>query len=149
MVRIKKMNQSTYASFLRKIKVAGEIVRSRQEEKEGLLDEFDAEGKRFFFGKISEKSLASTVNKANTELIRLDKEIRLAISDARIVSGKVVAFTAAQAPIKYRATLSGIVGVEKKTVRRRAKKRVSRKKPVKKRVVRKKKVRRKPARKKR
>ena len=134
------MNQATYASFLRRVKVAGEVIRSRQEEKEGLLNEFDAECKRFFFGKISERSLAATTVRVNKELARLNKEIRQAISSARMVSAKVTAFTAAQAPIGYRATLSGISGGVKKLVKRKAKK-----KTVKRKAKKRKPAKRKPA----
>ena len=67
MVRVKRMNESALAEELRILNVAGEIVRSRQEEKQGLLDEFDATSKRFFFGKISERALASSVKKTNNE----------------------------------------------------------------------------------
>lgn len=138
MVKVKNMNQNTYASLLRAIKVAGETIRSRQEEKKSLLTEFDAESKRFFFGKISERSLASTSNRVNKELNRLDKEIRRAITNARITSSKVISVTAAQAPIKYRATVSGIYGSEKKPKRK-----VVKRKPAKKKSVKKKKVKRK------
>ncbi len=156
MVQTKKMNESLYAGFLKEINVAGELIRARQEEKQGLLDEFNAESKRFFFGKISERAFASSVKKTNNELLRLNSNIREAITKARNVARRVIGITTAQAPINFRATLSGITGgdvkkpARKKAVRRNpAKKKVSRKRPVKKRVVKKKKARRKPARKKR
>lgn len=150
MVQTKKMNESLYAKSLREINVAGELIRARQEEKQGLLDEFDAESKRFFFGKISERAFASSVRKTNSELSRLNKNIRESITKARNVARRVMSVTAAQAPINFRATLSGITGEKKKAVKgKTAKKKVSRKRPAKKRVVRKKKVRRKPVKRKR
>ena len=60
MVHIDRMNEEFFAKTLKELNVAGELVRARQEEKQGLLDEFDTECKRFFFGKISEKALASS-----------------------------------------------------------------------------------------
>lgn len=124
MVKIKKMNESLFAKHLKSLNVAGELVRSRQEEKEGLLDEFDQTCKRFFFGKISERTLASSVKKTNKELTRLDKEIRMNISNARKAADNAAKLTAKQKPIGYRATLSGISGGEgsKKTKRKTKKK---------------------------
>ena len=41
MVQTKKMNESLFAHHLKQLNVSGELVRARQEEKQGLLDEFD------------------------------------------------------------------------------------------------------------
>ncbi|GAI87731.1 unnamed protein product [marine sediment metagenome] len=82
MVQTKKMNESFFAHLLKEFNVAGELIRARQEEKQGLLNEFDAECKRYFFGKVSEKTLAASVRKTNNELQRLDSEIRKAITRA-------------------------------------------------------------------
>ena len=129
MVQTKKMNESFFAKLLKEFNVAGELVRARQDEKQGLLDEFDSESKRFFFGKISERALSTSVRKTNAELSRLDGEIRKNIAKGRRAGDRAMNLTSAQAPVRYRATLSGIVGGEKKrkakrkTVKRKAKKR--------------------------
>ena len=132
MVRVKRMNESALANELKSLNVAGEVVRSRQEEKQGLLDEFDATSKRFFFGKISERALASSARKTNRELKRLNNDIRFNISRLRATSNRVIALAARQAPIGFRATLSGVSGgptkakvkrtVRKKVVKRKVKK---------------------------
>jgi len=110
MVQEKKMNEEFFAKLHKEIATTGELIRARQEEKQGLLDDFTAESKRFFFGKISEKSLAASVKKTNVELQRLDSNIRAAISRARKLSDDVKSLVAKQAPIGFRATLSGISG---------------------------------------
>ena len=154
MVQTKKMNESFFAKLLKEFNVAGELIRARQEEKQGLLNEYDAECKRFFFGKISERTLASSAKKTNKELARLDTEIRKAISRARNASNRSMVLTSAQAPLKFRANLSGISSLSGKKKKKKAKKKkvvkrkpAKRKKAVKKRVVKKKKrvVKRKPA----
>ena len=124
MVHIKRMNESFFAQILKDFNVAGELVRSRQEEKQGLLDEFDAECKRFFFGKISERALASSVKKTNKELARLDKDIRENIKKAKTAGERAMKLVSAHAPVVYKATLSGISGGDKK--------KKAKKKPVKK-----------------
>lgn len=110
MVKVKMMNEELFAKTMKEFNVAGELVRARQEEKQGLLDEFDTECKRYFFGKISEKSLQSSVNKTNTELQRLDKEIRENMGKAHAAGNRNMKLISAQAPVVFRATLSGISG---------------------------------------
>jgi len=110
MVQEKKMNEELFAKLHKEITTTGELIRARQEEKQGVLDDFTAESKRFFFGKISEKSLAASVKKTNAELHRLDSNIRDAISRVRKLCEDVKSLVAKQAPIGFRATLSGITG---------------------------------------
>lgn len=110
MVKVKMMNEEFFAKTLKEFNVAGELVRARQEEKQSLLDEFDTECKRFFFGKISERALISSVKKTNAELQRLDHEIRVNMGKARAAGDRAMKLLSAQAPVHYRATLSGIFG---------------------------------------
>jgi len=129
MVHIKRMNESFFAKILKDLNVVGELIRARQEEKQGLLDEFEGECKRFFFGKISEKTLASSVKKTNKELARLDKEIRLNMSRSRNAENRVAKLVSEQAPVGYRATISGISGGDKnKKTAKKAKRPASKKK---------------------
>ena len=139
MVQTKKMNESFFAQLLKDFNVAGELIRARQDEKQGLLDEFDSECKRFFFGKISERALMSSIRKTNGELHRLDIEIRKNIVRARTLADRAGRLTSAQAPIGFKATLSGISGGSKK--------KVAKKKPIKK-VAKKKSAKKKTAKKK-
>jgi hypothetical protein len=129
MAQVKRMNEAFFAQLLKDFNVVGELIRARQEEKQGVLDGFEAESKRFFFGKISEKALASSVKKTNLELSRLDSDIRGAISRAKGLSDRARKLTGDQAPVSFRATLSGIVSsagkkkkVKRKSVRRKKKK---------------------------
>jgi hypothetical protein len=114
MAQTKKMNENFFAKLLKELTVAGELVRARQDEKQGLLNDFDQECKRFFFGKISRRSLQASSKKTNQELARLDSEIRRNIARSRSVANRATALTSAQAPIGFRATLSGISGGPKK-----------------------------------
>jgi hypothetical protein len=146
MVQTKKMNESFFVEMQKNLTATGELIRARQDEKQALLDEFDKECKRFFFGKISERALASSVKKTNNELKRLDKSIRDTISKARKISEREMNLFSAQAPIVYKATISGIIGGKKKTIKKVVKKKkvaskrtVKKRKPAKKRITKKKK----------
>lgn len=135
MVQVKRMNEEFFAKMQKELTATGEVIRARQEEKQGVLDEFDAESKRFFFGKISEKALASSVKKTNNELHRLDSEIRDNITKFRSFANREMALASAQAPVVYKATLSGLVGGKaKKTKKKAVKKKVAKKKTVKRKI---------------
>ena len=67
----KKMDESRFAKFVKEFNAVGELVRARQDEKQAVLDEFDGESKRYFFGKISEKTLLSSVAKLTRKLLSL------------------------------------------------------------------------------
>jgi len=134
MAKVKMMNEGLFVRVLKEFNVTGELVRARQEEKQGVLDEFDSECKRFFFGKISERALISSVKKTNKELQRLDNEIRMNMSKSRVSGNKALEIISNQAPIRYRSTLSGVVGGKMK------KKKAAKKKVVKKKAVAKKKA---------
>jgi len=141
MVQTKKMNESFFVKMQKDLTTTGELIRARQDEKQAVLDEFDSECKRFFFGKISQKALMSSIKKTNTELQRLNKEIRDAIRRAESLSNREIKLVSDQAPIGYRATLSGISGGVKKKVKRKAvkKKKAAKRKPAKKKAAKKKK----------
>ena len=119
------MNEELFSELHKELTIAGELIRARQEEKQGLLDEFNAESKRFFFGKLSEKSLASSVKKTNKELKRLDHEIRKNIARVKGIITRVSKLASEQAPVGYRATMSGISGgaSEKKPKKHKKKRR--------------------------
>lgn len=110
MVQVRMMNEEFFAKTIKEFNVAGELIRARQEEKQGLLDDFDQECKRFFYGKISRRALQSSVNKTNKELHRLDTEIRQNMTKARNAGARAVHLVSAQVPVAFRATLSGISG---------------------------------------
>ncbi len=128
MVQTKKMNESFFVKMQKELTTAGELIRARQDEKQALLDEFDAECKRFFFGKISQRALMASVKKTNKELQRLDKAIKDIIRLAKRISNREINLVSAQAPIKYKATLSGITGGEKKKKRKKTTKKKTKKK---------------------
>ena len=54
------------------------------------------------------------MKKTNAELQRLDKEIRLNMARARGAGDRVSKLVSAQAPVGFRATLSGIIGGSQK-----------------------------------
>lgn len=152
MAQTKKMNTNFFAKMHKDLTATVEKLRARQDEKQAILDQFDRESKRFFFGKISERALASSVKKTNKEISRLDKAIRDIIVQAKKISDRERTLVAAQVPISFKATLTGIAGGKKKkkivkkikkvVKRKTVKKTVKKRKPVAKKKVTKRKKRR-------
>lgn len=128
--KTKKMDESAFAQIVKEFNAFGELIRARQDEKQAVIDEFNSESKRFYFGKISEKTLASSAAKTNRELRRLDEQIRATIEKAGDLAAQARKFASAQSPKSFKAILSGVVSSGSK---RPAKKRKSpRRKPAKK-----------------
>jgi len=128
--KTKKMDESTFAQIVKEFNAFGELIRARQDEKQAVIDEFNSESKRFYFGRISEKTLASSAAKTNKELRRLDEQIRATIEKAGDLAAQARKFASAQSPKSFKATLSGVVSSgskrparKRKSVRRKPAKR--------------------------
>ena len=151
MAQTKKMDESAFAMLIKEFNAVGELIRARQDEKQAIIDEFDSEGKRFFLGKISEKTLASSVRKTNNEFQKLDNEISDAMEKAQDIANQAKRFVGKQSPKTFKATLSGVSSggkKRKKAVRRRPKKTKAKRKTVKRKSVKKKPAKKKSVRKK-
>lgn len=114
MVNVKKMNEDVFSKMENELRALGEFIRARQDEKQGLLDEFDLELKRYHEGKIAENTITSSVKKINSELSRLDKSIKDTIKKVISIANKMEEFVRLQSPISYKATESKIAGGKKK-----------------------------------
>ena len=123
MAKTKKMDESAFAKIVKEINAVGEVIRTRQDEKQAVIDEFANERKRFFSGKVSKKTLASSAQKSNKEFHKLDNEIRSTIAKTQDIADKAKRFVAGQSPKTFKASISGVSGgIKKKS---------SKKKPIK------------------
>ena len=123
--KTKKMDESAFAQIVKEFNAFGELIRARQDEKQAVIDEFNSESKRFYFGKISEKTLSSSAAKTNRELRRLDEQIRITIERAGDLAAQARKFASAQPPQSFKATLSGVVssGSKKPATKRKSERR--------------------------
>jgi len=138
MVKVKMMNENLFAKLDNEFRALGELLKTRQDEKQSLLNEFDLELSRYKQGKLSENTLASSVKKSNLELAKLDKNIRDIMQKGLVLSKKMIGFIRDQKPIVYKVTESGVSGGGLKI--KGKKKPIKKKAPVKKKVAIKKKV---------
>ena len=114
MVKTKRMNESAFAKIVREANAVGETIRSHQDEKQSVMNDFIKEKKRYSAGKISKKTLASSAKKSNNEIKVLDKDIRKAIEKVGVILNQAKKFVARQKPKIVRASLVGVRAPKKK-----------------------------------
>jgi len=109
MAKAKMMNESSFAKMVKELNALGELIRTRQEEKQAVIDEFDKERLRFRRGKISEDTMRSSSAKANKEFSRINKNIREAISKSNKLGIRIREFVGIQSPKSFVAKVSGVM----------------------------------------
>ncbi|MBX4196654.1 hypothetical protein KW805_03635 [Candidatus Pacearchaeota archaeon] len=114
MANEKKMDETAFSSIVREIAAVGELIRTNQDKKQTVIDDFGRERKRYHAGKISKKALGSSARKVNKELTNLDKSIRKNISLLGKVGNTAKKFAARQNPRAFRASVTGIRTSSKK-----------------------------------
>ncbi len=140
MVKTKKMNESSFEKSVKELNSLGEMIRTYQDEKQIVINDFDGEKKKFSNGKISKTTLASSAKKSNNELIKLDKRIRETIQKSARIGQQIKNFVANQSPKMIRV---GVSSKKKTTHKKAVKRKAVKRKAVKRKVVKRKVVRRK------
>ena len=104
----KDMNQSGFIKIAKEINAFAEVIRSRQNQTQVIIDDFNKERKRYQTGKISKATLASSVPRVRKELKRLNDEIRKNIRSLNKTADRAKKFSTRQTPKNFRVALSGI-----------------------------------------
>ena len=116
----KKMDESDFGKVVKEINAFGEVIRSRQDQKQIIMDDFKKERARYKAGKIPKKTLISSVPRVRKELKRLNKDIKKNIRALQRVANHAKEFAARQDPKQFIVAPSGItLGGKKKTHRRK------------------------------
>jgi len=113
-VKTKKLNESDLASRIKELHSLGELLRVRQEEKQSILDEYNSESKRFFLGKLSEKTVKSSIKKTKEEIKRLDLELKDIINQSSKKTDEINKLILSQKPEKFKINFSGAYHSSKK-----------------------------------
>ncbi|MCW8965458.1 MAG: hypothetical protein OQK82_02040 [Candidatus Pacearchaeota archaeon] len=108
MAKAKMMNEKSFAKLVKELSALGELIRTRQEEKQSVMNEFDKERDRYKKGRISEDTMKSSCMKTNKELVRIDKSVRETIMKANKLGMRIREFVSSQAPKSFMAKVSGI-----------------------------------------
>jgi len=116
----KEMNQSNFIKIAKELNAFAEVIRSRQDQKQVIINDFNKERKRYKDGKISRKTLVSSVPRVRKELKRLNDEIRKNIRSLNKSADKAKLFASRQVPKNFKVAVSGITlsGARKKKHRK-------------------------------
>ena len=116
----KEMNQSNFIKIAKELNAFAEVIRSRQDQKQVIINDFNKERKRYKDGKISRKTLVSSVPRVRKELKRLNDEIRKNIRSLNKSADKAKLFASRQVPKNFKVAVSGITlsGTRKKKHRK-------------------------------
>ncbi|UCG95263.1 MAG: hypothetical protein JSV92_04435 [archaeon] len=130
LVKTKKMNETDFAKIVKELTAVAEMIRTNQDEKQSVLDDFDKERTRYRLGKISKKAFSSSVRKVNKELSRLDNAIKKGMGNVNTLSTRISNFSERQKPNRFTVSLEGIklVSGGKKKKKKPAKKKKPKKK---------------------
>jgi len=134
MAKAKMMNESSFAKLVKELSALGELIRTRQEEKQAVIDEFDKEKARYRKGKISEDTMKSSSKKSNKEFSRINRDIRVAIVKSNKLGMRIREFIGNQSPKIFITKVSGINLKQNKKVKKPQRKKVRLKKSSKKRA---------------
>jgi hypothetical protein len=131
----KEMNQASFAKISKELNAFAEVIRSRQDQKQVIIDDFNKERRSYHAGKIAKRTLASSIPRVRKELQRLNNEIRKNIRNLNSTAEKVKKFSARQSPKNFIVSMSGITlsGGKKKKKHRAHKRARTHKKSTKKR----------------
>lgn len=110
----KEMNQSNFIKIAKEINAFAEVIRSRQDQKQVIIDDFNKERKRYQTGKISKKTLIASVPRVRKELQRLNNEIRKNIKNLHRTANRAKDFASRQVPKNFVVSISGITLAGKK-----------------------------------
>lgn len=104
----KEMNQTGFIKIAKEINAYAEMIKSRQNQKQVMMNDFDKERERYKAGKISKASLAASVPRVRKEVQRLNNEIRKNISNLHHAADRAKKFATSQTPKSFKISLSGI-----------------------------------------
>lgn len=104
----KRMDETSYEEILKELNAVGELIRTRQDEKQAAMDEFEKEKLRFETGKVSEKAFSTSVKKVNAEFDKIDSEIDKGIKNVHHITDRIKEFVGRQAPKRIKATMEGL-----------------------------------------
>ena len=108
MPKIKKMDEGAFADKVDELNATGEMIRTKQEEKQAVMNEFEREKSRKKKGDISEKTLETSVKMTNEELSKIDKDIKKEVEKVEKTATIVKKIVEKQKPSKFKATESGV-----------------------------------------
>ncbi|MFH1338151.1 MAG: hypothetical protein ABIH55_04740 [Nanoarchaeota archaeon] len=117
MVQIRKIDEKRVDKMIREVVARAEGLRSFQDEKQAVIDQFKKEHQRCRNGQISERALEASSKRRMKELMSLDSKIRNDIKRARSSMRSTNKYIDVYLPEKVKTSKSGVhrVSLKKKS----------------------------------
>ncbi len=104
----KTLDRSRFEKMVKELTSRAEVLRSRQDQKQVILNDFEKERERYKKGKISKKALSASVPRVRRELERLDNQIKNNILSLKKKSDEIKKMAANQSPKGFKVSISGL-----------------------------------------
>ena len=145
MPKVKKTPINKFEEYIKKSISNIEHIRTKQEEKQAVLNEYEKQHSRYADGRISKRAYNISVKKNKALLSSIDSQIKSSINVTKKSLQSALKITSKQAPIHFNVSMDGLTKPAKKvftTIKRRVSNKPARKAPVRRKKVVRKKVRR-------
>jgi hypothetical protein len=110
----KRMDHKRFEKMVKELTSRAEVLRSRQDQKQVILNDFEKERKRYQTGKISKKALSASVPRVRKELMRLDKQVKISILSIKNKADEIKRMADNQSPKGFKVSISGVTMKKKK-----------------------------------
>ncbi|MBR9678922.1 MAG: hypothetical protein GON13_01515 [Nanoarchaeota archaeon] len=145
MSKVKKTPINKFEEYIKKSIFNIEHIRTKQEEKQAVLDEYEKQHGRFADGRISKRAYNVSVKKNKALLSSIDSQIRSSINVTKKSLQSALKVTSKQVPIQFNVSLEGLTSPAKRVftnIKRKVSRKPAKRAPVKRKAVKKKVVRR-------
>ena len=145
MPKVKKTPINKFEEYIKKSISNIEHIRTKQEEKQAVLNEYEKQHSRYADGRISKRAYNISVNKNRALLSSIDTQIKSSINISKKSLQSALKITSKQVPVHFNVSMDGLTKPAKKvfsTIKKRVSRKPAKRAPVRRRVVRKRVVRR-------
>ena len=143
MPQIKKAPVTKFEEYIKKAISNVEHIRTKQEEKQAVLDEYEKQHRRYSEGRISRRAYQIAINKNKALLKSLDTSIKRSIGSSKNALQSALKIASQQAPASFKVSMVGLTKPAKRAFKDITKRVKKESKTVKK-AIRRKPARRKP-----
>ena len=118
MPQVRKAPVPQFEEYIKKSITNIELIKTKQEEKQAILNEYEKQHSRFADGKISRTAFDVSVKENKKLLGGIDSEIRKSISSSKSALQSALKITSSQVPEKFNLSLEGLTSPARKVIKK-------------------------------
>ena len=129
MAKVKKAPIGKFEEYIKRAITNIENIRTKQEQKQAVLDEYSKQHRRYADGKISRRAYEAAMRKNKALLSSIDSQIKSSINSTKRALQSSLKITSRQVPVSFKVSMDGLTKPAKRVLSS-LKNKVTRKKPV-------------------